>query len=143
MHPNLARGLAVERALARLPVYSDSTIRTSAQSGVSTVRAFLSSRSTELGAMRHLEQTVVVGPGLQPEVVYTGPLAPMNLTTTSPDGHLTVHFRAIGKGKDQQRVIEIIQSSSGVVAELNVTKDHSEVLSGGQLCILRVGRSAC
>ena len=144
MHPNLARGLAVERALAKLPMYGAATIRTSADTGYSTINASLSSRSDELKTTRQLEQTVLMGPGSQPEIVYTGPLAPMTeeLRSTSPNGHLTVHFRAIGKGQNQQRVIEIIRSSSGVVAELNVTKNHSAVLSGGSLCAVTVRVSA-
>lgn len=128
MHPNLARGLAVERALAKLPMYGAATIRTSADTGYSTINASLSSRSDELKTTRQFEQTYAVGD--QQELLYTGPCLSSAQDTAfsslSPDSHLIVRFRNI----DKKRIIEVSHCESGVVAELDVGKEHASFLSG-------------
>lgn len=136
MHPAVATAVAVEKALARLPAYGSAHVSTDAQ-GVSTITASLSTRSDVSKSTKNWEQSYSVD--ASGDLLHTSPLAAVSdqiaSSALSPSGKWRVNLRAVDKSEQtgEKRIVEVVSSEAGLLAEIDVTNTHSTFLGGGML----------
>jgi hypothetical protein len=135
VHPIAARAIAVEQVLARLPSYDSAHITTD-DDGVSTITASLSTRSDVSKSSKHFEQSYVLD--ARGKLLSTSPLVPVSdeiaASSLSRSGVWRINLRAVSKTEKtgEKRIVEVISSTHGIVAEVDVTDKHSTFLGGGE-----------
>ena len=138
--PAVARGLAVEDAVSKVPLF-DSAIITRKEEVV-TITAQLSSTSYLSKETRSFSQTYILNS--ESDLLHASSLHPiaedLKFSSLSPTSRWTAHFRAKLGDNNPSRIIEILGCDDGVVFELDVTDTHADFLSGMPIPLFFLGR---
>lgn len=130
LHPSVKLGIAIEEALSRVPSFDAASVRRNGDGYLIEARLSTSSRMTKM--KRNFTQEYLLDSNLN--LLQTSDLKvvpdDVKLSSTSPNGNLTVRLRAL-EGQDiPSRIIEVTSREEGVLAEIDVSDTHAAFLSG-------------